>query len=616
MKNHWNSITFYLCLLIGISFFFFRFLFPPVNILSWDVFGYYLYLPAKFIYHDAGLHDISWVKAIVEKYQCTATLYQLNALPEGGFVIKYSLGMALLNAPAFFAAHFLSGFLGYPADGFSLPYQYAFAVSGLFFATFGVFMLRKILLHFFDEKIAAIVLLITVLGTNYFQLTAFEGFLSHNYLFTLYTFILWYTIRWHEHPRVRYAILLGVAMGLSVVTRPSELTCLLIPVLWGICSKETFKTKWHLVSRNWQHLLLLSLAMLLVGFPQLLYWKITTGQWLYYSYNNAGEGFDFIRPYLYQVLFGFRKGWFVYTPVMAFAVAGFYYLYKQNRVLFPAIFIYFLINLYVVSSWTCWWYAGGSYSQRALISSYVILALPLGYLVRELLRTRRGTYMPIFGVIFLLMLLNLFQTWQWMHGILDRTRMTRAYYCAIFGKTSVNEADRQFLLIDRPSSIEEVILKDEQNYTGRTLALLDFENPAVLESRINKDQAYSGKYSLQMDSAYIYSPGVEISFDELTKKDYAWIRVSVEVYPFTDVAENSGALVATFEHDGEPYEYRAESIGNKKYHTKPGQWNTISFDYLTPEVRSTQDKLKIYFWLPGKKPVLIDNLNVEVWEKK
>ena len=611
MNYRTYSFSFYLCMLFGISFFFFRFLFPPVNILSWDVFGYYLYLPAKFIYNDVGLHDISWVKTIIEKYQTTGTLYQLNTLPLGGFVIKYSMGLAILNSPAFFVAHMLAGSLGYPADGFSLPYQYAFAISGLVYATIGVFMLRRILLHFFDEKVTSIVLIITVAGTNYYQLTAFEGFLTHNYLFTLYSFILWFTIRWHEQPKAKYAFLLGLSMGMAILTRPSELVCILIPLLWNV----SFKTKWQSAGRNWQHLIFLSIAILLAGFPQMLYWKLTTGQWLYYSYNNAGEGFDFARPYLSQVLFGFRKGWFVYTPVMAFAMAGFYYLYKQGRALFPAILIYFLFNLYVVASWTCWWYAGGSYSQRALLSSYVVLALPLGYHIRELLKMRRVILFPAFGIIILLILLNLFQTWQWMHGILDRERMTRAYYIAIFAKTSVSETDRKLLLFQRPGEDEE-ILKDEQNYHQRKLALLDFENPTGIESRIYKDKAFSGKYSLQLDSVNIYSPGFEISFDELTKKDYAWIRVSIEVYPFADVISNPASLVASFEHNGEAYKYKAEGIQKDKFNVKTGQWNKISFDYITPQIRSVKDKLKVYFWLQGKQPILIDNLNVDVWEEK
>ena len=37
-----------------------------------------------------------------------------------------------------------------------------------------------------------------------------------------------------------------------------------------------------------------------------------------------------------------------------------------------------------ISSWTNWWYAGGSFSARAIVPSFVLLAIPLGFLLRDL----------------------------------------------------------------------------------------------------------------------------------------------------------------------------------------------------------------------------------------
>jgi hypothetical protein len=40
----------------------------------------------------------------------------------------------------------------------------------------------------------------------------------------------------------------------------------------------------------------------------------------------------------------------------------------------------------------------------------------------------------------------------------------------------------------------------------------------------------------------------------------------------------------------------------------------MSEDCLTLEVRSTDDIVKIYFWLQGKNPILIDNLKIDIFE--
>jgi len=614
IKNILNSLSSSACisLLLIVGIVFFRFVYPPVNILSWDVFGYYLYLPAAFIYHDLRLTDISWVNQLVDQYQMTSTLYQATSLPAGNWVMKYSMGMAVLNAPGFFIAHAISLVAGYKPDGFSLPYQYAWAISGLIYSAIGIIMFRKILLEFFDEKITALLLILIVLATNHFQLTAFDGYLSHNYTFTIYTFIVWFTLKWHKQPKWQYALGLGLSMGFAVLVRPSELVCVLIPVLWGISNLQNFKQKLILLKSNYGHILLMILAAFLAGLPQLLYWKYTSGQWLYYSYNNAGEGFDFTQPYLKEVLFSFRKGWFVYTPLMLFAVAGFISLYKQNRPLFYSIFIYFLVNLYIVSSWTCWWYAGGSYSQRALLSSYVLLAIPLGYLIQQILSWKKSLRVLLFSIIGFMLMLNLFQTWQWAHGVLDRTRMTKEYYFAIFGSTTASETDRKLLLIDRPTEAN-VKLKNENDYQKRTALFLDFEDRSNENLRFSTDTVHSGKSALRMDSGHSFSPGFEAEFTELTKRDHAWIRAGLWVFPLHEVTANTASLVITFEHNGESYAYSASGIDLPEYQAKAGKWNYISLDYLTPEVRSVNDNVKVYFWLQGNNPVLIDDLKVEIF---
>lgn len=593
----------------------FRFLYPPFSILTWDVFGYYLYLPAIFIHHDPALRDPVWLQQVFEQYQPSTTLYQIYPLHDGGNVIKYSSGMALLNLPAFLIAHVICLITGIKADGFTTPYQFAWTINGLVYTVAGLWIMRKVLLRFFNDTTTSILLVLLVLGTNYFQLTAFDGYITHNYLFTLFAFILWFTIKWHEKPAIATAIALGISIGLAVLTRPNEMVVILIPLFWNVFNKTSFRDKIKLITANYFQLFVTGIVIIIVGSIQMIYWKYSTGSWLFYSYNNAGEGFDFSNPHILQVLFSFRKGWFIYTPVMLFTVSGFYFLWRQKREIFWPILIYFIINLYIVSSWTCWWYAGGSYSQRALLSSYAIMMIPLGYLI-DFVKNRRRTIKYSFAVIFgLLVLLNLFQTWQWVHGIIDRTRMSREYYFAVFAKTSVTEDDRKLLLVER-STEQFQELKNEPDYNKRALAVFDFEGEKYNDRPLSKDTVHSGNAAMRMDSKHQYSPGYETTFHQLIAHDHAWLRVGVWVYPLQEVEPGMASLVITAEHDGQAYAYNAIGIDNEKFHVKKNQWNYISLDYLTPEVRSADDKIKVYFWLQGEKPVNIDDLVIEVFEPK
>ncbi|MFN8135775.1 MAG: glycosyltransferase family 39 protein, partial [Bacteroidales bacterium] len=398
-----------------------NFIFSPGNILSWDVFGYYLYLPLKFIYNDLGLKDSSIINGILEKYHNTATFYQAMKMPDGNFVMKYSMGLSFFYAPFFFIGHVIAKMFNYTADGFSLPYQYSIFIGGIIYSLIGIWVLSKVLARFFDQTIVALVLLIIVFSTNYIvHITMYgQNAMSQNYLFMAYALILWFTILWHESHKLKYAVFLGFICGLTILSRPSEVVCLIIPVLWGIKDGNSIKDKFLVLYKYRVHVIVVASIIALFGLSQMIYWKIYTGKFLFYSYGgNAGEGFDFFHPYIWEVLFSFRKGWLIYTPVMLFALTGFYFMYKKNRAVFYALFAYVVINIYFVSSWSCWWYAQ-SFSQRALVASYPVMAIGLGYFLAWL--NAQKSILKGLGYLLLLscLLLNLYQSRQFHFGIID-----------------------------------------------------------------------------------------------------------------------------------------------------------------------------------------------------
>jgi len=402
-----KNISKYTLIILSLILVVFRFIIPPVDVLAWDVFGYYLYLPAKFIYEDIGLTNQEWLNQLFEKYQPSGTLYQIIHLENGNCIIKYTMGMAFLYSPFFFIANFLAELLGFPADGLSLPYQYSIALGCLLYSIIGLIVLRKILKKYFDEKITTILLIIIVLGTNYFHLTAYDGTtLCHNILFTLYAILILYTIKWYDNQRMKYAIIIGIAIGLIILIRPSEMVCILIPLLWGIKNKQSIRKKIQIFRKNFSHIIVLIIFMVLIGLPQLIYWKINTGNFFFYSYTNPGEGLEFFSPNTINFLFNFRKGWFIYTPIMIFSITGFYSLYRRNKSIFFAIVIFFLADLWFISSWTAWWYAGGSFSSRSLVPAYTILSIPMGYFIEDI-RKQKAIIFSFTIICILFIILNL-----------------------------------------------------------------------------------------------------------------------------------------------------------------------------------------------------------------
>lgn len=316
---------------------------------------------------------------------------------------------------------------------------------------------------------------------------------------------------------------------------------------------------------------------------------------------------DFFSPYIKEVLFSFRKGWLIYTPIMFFAITGFAVLFKRNKILFWPLLIFFVGNLYLISCWSTWWYAT-SYSQRPLIPALAVMSIPLGYMLLWISELKLFLRIAFSSIISFLLLLNIFQVWQFHHGIIDGERMTRDYYSRIFLSTHATDQDRKYLLLDR-YYYYMTGFDNEKEYQSRLFKNDVLENGAIFDSIA----AAQGSSYCILDSPDTYSPVIEATYDKLTQRDHAWLRVRVKLFPISPPDSMKIALVAHFTHNGYAYHYRA--IETPTFELKQGVWNDIKFDYLTPEVRQKSDLFRTFVWNISEGIVLVDDLRLEVFEK-
>lgn len=392
------------------------------QVIYWDVISYYAYLPAEFIFDDIKL----------EKQETLQKgLFWPEKLPNGGNVIKTSMGLSVLFSPFFFAGHAAAKILGYEAYGYSVPYKIALLIGALVYLIIGLIFLKKILKEFYNEKITALTILAIALGTNLTFYASKEATMTHLYSFTLFSIFIWGTIRWHKNPQFITLMLLGALSGLISLIRPTNALILVFFFLYDITSWASLKTKFLFFVKHLHWLLFMFLAFLAVWVPQFLYWKLVSGSYFYYSYTN--EHFFFDNPQILNGLFSYRKGWFIYTPLMFLAVIGIPFLFKQKRVFSWAVFVFVVLNIYIIFSWWCWWYGGG-YSIRALVDSYVIMALPLAALLDAAGRRRKIGFTLVAGLMLVLIIHNNFQIKQYRYGTINFDGMTKEAYWYSFGK--------------------------------------------------------------------------------------------------------------------------------------------------------------------------------------
>jgi hypothetical protein len=415
--------------------------------ISWDVSGYYWYLPAAFIYKD--IKHISFKDSILKKYGPTfQDLQQAMPLDNGNYVMKYSSGMAVMYLPFFTAAHLVAGAMGYPRDGFSAPYQFAIQFGGLIISLLGLWYLRKLLLNYYEDKVVAVTMFLLVLGSNYLNYAAIDCGMSHTWLFTLYVLLLLNTRHFYQTYKWKYAIRIGLLIGLATLTRPTEIISCIIPLLWGLDGLGIDAIKRHMAVVKAQFLKLVAAVVLAAAVLsiQFVYWKYVSGHWLVYSYGE--QGFSWLHPHAILYSFNYRTGWLTYCPMMILAIAGFIPFLRRgkHRV---AIVVFFALSYYLVSAWNIWWYGG-----RAMVQSYAVLAIPMAALVEVALSRRVYTW--IYGAVAAVFFYMNFWIFIQYHGgdLYDYDTMSKPYYWRVVGRWHVPEETKT--LLDAPDLYDGV----------------------------------------------------------------------------------------------------------------------------------------------------------------
>jgi hypothetical protein len=386
------------------------------HIVKTDGNGYYAYLPAVFIYHDLHfnfideIHDDSLNANINKEF-----VYKIN----GKAIDKYFAGTALCLIPFFGMGHLVNYVSGLPLDGYTVYYRIFAQIGTLFYALFGLFFLVKTLRFFStDDKIIALSILAVVFGTNLFHYIVSEPLMSHVYSFGFVNLYVYSLLKFFKSPSRKYFLTGILALALVILIRPiNTLVVLSLPFLAQGSGQLKVGTKYLIRHLNVLFAgLLLFLAVISI---QLIIYKIQTGHFFVYSY--AKEGFNFLHPHMFDFMFSYRKGFFVYTPILFVTVFGFIYLYKDKYRFYTLLF-FLIIVIYVLSSWWMWYY-GGSFSQRVLIEYYIYF-----FILFSLLLQKSKFRKFLFPLTFLLIIVCQIQTYQYMKGYIHWSKMNREWY--------------------------------------------------------------------------------------------------------------------------------------------------------------------------------------------
>jgi hypothetical protein len=355
-----------------------------------DQAGYYVYLPALFIYQfDAA--DLP--ENIVEK---TGNGFSINE--DNKIETKYSYGVSLMQAPFFLLIHGHALISNHKADGFSVNYHLVPILSAIFFSIIAFFFLYQFLgFYFSSQRLRLLTIALLFFGTNLYMYVVDYSGMSHIYSFALLSIFLYlFKKELSQGHRLKRWIFITLIFALLVEIRPTNI---FLALLFFIDCNSFEEIKQRLRFFNLKKILLLFFSGLFVFMPQLIYWKFIHGQWIKYSYE--GEGFIYWNhPQFLESVFSPHNGILLYSPIVLIMVLGLVFMFKKKiRNAFLISFL-LLLFIYISASWHIYSFGCG-FGCRTIIELYVVLALPLAYIL-QYFWNKKGFIRPLvfFSIVF------------------------------------------------------------------------------------------------------------------------------------------------------------------------------------------------------------------------
>jgi hypothetical protein len=393
-----------------------------------DGFSYYVYLPSWFLFHDTTL-------SAVAKDCCGGVYPAYTAIirwpTTRRWVNAHPIGVALMQAPLFAAAHALTRWTNLSPDGFTLYYQHAAGVSGLLWVVAGMAVLSYTLRRHFSDDVTAATLATMLLGTNLYHYATFDSSYSHPYSFFLFAALLELTERWYERPRQAVSVLVGIVAGLIVLTRHTNAVVLVFFPLYNVNSLAALRERLSVMTHERRLIAIMAAVGVIVVLPQVLIYYQATGRVFVSSYGDLG--FNFGSPRLIGVLFSVQKGLFFWCPVLLTSCAGFVWLMRSNNsaraFVVPAI-LFLAVDTYIIASWWDWQF-GGSFGHRGFVDTLPIFAIGMAGCFTSL-GSHRQLQSLVTVVIVLAVALNSFQMLQYWNHVLPFSDTTWQQYSGVF----------------------------------------------------------------------------------------------------------------------------------------------------------------------------------------
>lgn len=404
--------------------------------------------------------------------------------------------------------------------------------------------------------------------------------MSHVYSFCLITVFMYHSqafVNYRQNKNLLYAALV---FALILLVRVNN-GLILFSIFFWFSSREQCLIFFKDLFRN-RFFYFSAVLLLLVISIQPLAWLLK--EKVLFSNRYAPYGFYWTKPALWEMLFGFNAGFFIYAPLCFLFLIGLVFTYKQNRVMFFGMSAFLLFIFYFFSAYSAYTYYDGL-GLRVLVDYYALFAL-LGAKLFSRLETRPMAYASVSAIALLLLLVNLVYCYQGSHDILARSGMNYNKWKYVFLKTG----------------------HEYRSCLGGSNDLVPFSK---------NHPAPSLSAGAKLNTAFDYSKkdfGLSLSFDSLGfNSNRICLKIGVaRKEQFSNSSREALVCAMLADHSGGQKGYTQFRLNETPSDECCDEKSYNYIANLEGQFKS-DDRLSVYLWNIKQQPFLVNTFSVEVY---
>lgn len=318
-----------------------------------------------------------------------------NPTRTGRLPNNFSIGPALLWAPAFVVAHGVAKLGLYRPTGFGYPYFTLVATMTVFSGFFGVLWTYRLARAYTEPRAALVAALLVWLGTFHLWYMVYEPSMSHAPAMASVAGLLLFA---HRGVQGWKSFALAGAIG-GVVVLMRWQNAVYLPLVLFVSWIQHGRPKWKEVAA-------FVVATFFVFMPQALYWNMLYGSFFLLP---QGSGYvQWLSPKFEAVLFSSRHGLLSWSPIVFFGLIGILGVVKRAPSLAFGLILSGFLSVYVNASVQDWW-GGASFGSRRFDGLLPTVVLGLSVVLEWLVvKVRRHPWLSVTGVFLPLVL------WNWL----------------------------------------------------------------------------------------------------------------------------------------------------------------------------------------------------------